>query len=123
MNSFTWLVPACFITLVASSLKKPTLSRYTLIALMERKMARVFKGFMSESPKNCSSSCPSGTSPVATSTTAQTKGAIQYTRTRTFPMRALAPNAVASTTLRHERHNIATESAMTHLLLIILEAI
>ena len=76
-NSRTWLVPACFITFVASSLKKPTLSRYTLIALIERNMARVLSGFMSESPKNCSLSCPSGTSPVATSTTAHTNGTTQ----------------------------------------------
>ena len=79
-------------------------------------MARVFSGFMSESPKNCSSSCSSGTSPVATSTTAQTKGTTQYTRTRTFPMRALAPNAVASTTLKHDRQSIETDSAMANLL-------
>ena len=44
---------------------------------MDRKMARVFNGFMSESPKNCSASCSVGTSPVATSATAQAKGTTQ----------------------------------------------
>ena len=46
-------------------------------ALIDRNIARVLSGFISESPKNCAETCERGTCDVATRTIAQTRGITQ----------------------------------------------